>query len=97
MRDPIRLSPPPFREYLSSMKVKISITLSSDIIAAVDRIAGRQGSRSAVVERALRVFLRARERAAVHKRDLATLNRHAAELNAEAADVLEFQTLPDLA
>ncbi len=84
-------------EYFGSMKTKTSVTLSADLVAAVDRLAGRRGSRSAVVERALRAFFRARERAALNARELATLNRHAAELNAEAADVLTFQTLPDLA
>jgi predicted transcriptional regulator len=77
------------------MKAKTSITLSSDLIAAVDELAGRHSSRSAVIERALRAFFRARERATRNARDLATLNRHAAELNAEAADALAAQTLPD--
>jgi metal-responsive CopG/Arc/MetJ family transcriptional regulator len=83
-------------EYFSSMKQKTSITLSRDLLAAVDRLAGRSGSRSAVIERALRAFLRARERSARNRRDVATLNQYAAELNAEASDVLMFQTVSDV-
>lgn len=71
------------------------ITLSRDLLAAVGRLGRRMGSRSAVIERALRAFLHARERSARNRRDVATLNQFAAELNAEASDVLMFQTLPD--
>lgn len=83
--------------YFSSMKTKTFVTLSADLVAAVDRLAGRRGSRSAVVERALRAFFRARERAALNAQELATINQHADELNAEAADVLTYQTLADVA
>jgi metal-responsive CopG/Arc/MetJ family transcriptional regulator len=78
------------------MKTKTSVTLSKEIVAAIDKLAGRRG-RSAVVELALRSFLTERARAAASARDLALLNRHAKELNAEAVDVLAFQTLPDVA
>jgi predicted transcriptional regulator len=77
------------------MKTKTSVTLSRDLVAAVDRLAGRHGSRSAVIERALRIFFRARQRAARNARDLETLNRHSLQLNAEASDVLAFQTMPE--
>jgi hypothetical protein len=48
-----------------------------------------------VIERALRAFFRARGRAARDARDLALLNRHAAELDVEAGEALSDQTLPD--
>lgn len=57
----------------------------------VDRLAGSETSRSAFIERVLRRYLRHRGRAATSARDLERLNRGAAELNAEAADVLEYQ------
>jgi hypothetical protein len=44
---------------------------------------------------AFRAFVCARDRAVRNARDFATLNRHAAELNAEAADTLAAQTVPD--
>lgn len=72
------------------MKTKTSITLSEDLVRALDRLAGGV-SRSAFIERVLRSYVRRQERARAEVRDLALLNRHAEQLNAEAADVLEFQ------
>lgn len=73
------------------MKAKTSITLSEEILAAIDRLAGSRVSRSAYIERILRSFVRQRRRARVEARELAALNRQAERLNAEAADVLEYQ------
>jgi metal-responsive CopG/Arc/MetJ family transcriptional regulator len=73
------------------MKEKTSITLSRDILAKVDRLAGSKHSRSAFIERVLRKYLRDRQRAAAHARDLTRLNRAADRLNLEASDVLEYQ------
>jgi metal-responsive CopG/Arc/MetJ family transcriptional regulator len=73
------------------MKEKTSITLSGDVLAAIDRVAGSRQSRSAFIERVLRDFLRERARAAVQARDLERINAAAQRLNAEAADVLEYQ------
>ena len=73
------------------MKVKTSITLSDDLLAAVDELAGEGGSRSAVIERVLRDHLARRARARLRARELDALNRQADRLNAEAADVLEYQ------
>ena len=73
------------------MKEKTSITLSGDVLAAVDRLAGSKHSRSAFIDRVLREFLRQRARAAVQARDLERINSAAERLNAEAADVLEYQ------
>jgi len=81
--------------YFSSMKTKTSVTLSEDLVAAIDKLAGRRG-RSAVVELALRAFLTGRANAAANARDLALLNRHAKELNAEALEYQAFQTIPDI-
>jgi metal-responsive CopG/Arc/MetJ family transcriptional regulator len=73
------------------MKEKTSITLSGDLLAAIDRIAGSKQSRSAFIERVLRGFLRERARAAVQARDLERINAAAQRLNAEASDVMEYQ------
>ena len=73
------------------MKTKTSITLSADILAAVDRLVRDGESRSALIERALRDFVSERQRARADAKDLAILNRHADSLNAEAADVLGYQ------
>ncbi len=73
------------------MKEKTSISLSKDLLAQVDRLAGSKNSRSAFIERILRNYIRERRRAALHTRDLALINRAAERLNREAADVLEYQ------
>ncbi len=73
------------------MKEKTSITLSADLLAAIDRIAGSKQSRSALIEQVLREFLRERARAAVQARDLERINAAAQRLNADASDALEYQ------
>lgn len=73
------------------MKEKTSITLSGEILAAIDRLAGSKQSRSAFIERVLREFLLERARATVQARDQERINAAAHRLNAEANDVLEYQ------
>jgi metal-responsive CopG/Arc/MetJ family transcriptional regulator len=73
------------------MKVKASITLSKDVLASVDRLAGPGNSRSAFIERILRKYLQVRTRRILNARDLARINKSAAKLNAEALDVLSYQ------
>lgn len=74
------------------MKVKTSITLSEDVLAAADRMASPGESRSAFIERAVRELISGHQRARGDARELAALNRHAARLNTEASDVLGYQT-----
>lgn len=75
------------------MKEKTSVSLSTDVLAGVDRLAGSKHSRSAFIERVLRKYLRERARAAVAARDLKRINAAAERLNAESADVMEYQVL----
>ena len=78
--------------YNGSMKEKTSITLSREVLARIDRLAGSSHSRSAFIENVLRRYLLDRERAAVQASDLERINRAAERLNSEAADVMEYQT-----
>jgi metal-responsive CopG/Arc/MetJ family transcriptional regulator len=78
------------------MKVKASVTLSEDLLRAVDELA-RSSSRSEVIEHALRDFLAARARAARDARDLEIMNAHADAYNVETADLMTYQTWIDLA
>ena len=78
------------------MKVKASVTLSDDLLKAVDDLA-RLSSRSEVIERALREFFDARARAARDARDLEIMNAHADAYNVETADLMTYQTWIDLA
>lgn len=73
------------------MKEKTSITLSTEVLSGIDKLAGDKQSRSSFIERVLRHYLRERARAEVQARDLDCLNRAASRLNAEAADVIEYQ------
>jgi len=73
------------------MKEKTSVTLSSDVLAGIDRLAGSKHSRSALIESVLRRFLQEQARAKRHARDLELINQAADSLNAEAADFLNYQ------
>lgn len=77
------------------MKEKTSVTLSTEVLAGIDRLAGPRYSRSAFIERVLRRFLRERARAEVQARDLQRINQAAERLNAEVADVLDYQASED--
>lgn len=73
------------------MKEKTSITLSSDILAKIDNVAGSRLSRSAFIEGVLRIYFRERARRKIHARDLERINAAADRLNSEAEDVLTYQ------
>jgi metal-responsive CopG/Arc/MetJ family transcriptional regulator len=73
------------------MKVKISITLSSAVLAELDREAGSKVSRSAFIETVLREYFRRKVREAINARDLELINAHADYLNREAEDVARYQ------
>ena len=73
------------------MKEKTSVTLSAEVLTGIDRLAGRNQSRSAFIEDVLRQYLRERARAHRDARDIEIINRHAQELNRDAFDGLEDQ------
>jgi len=73
------------------MKEKTSITLSKEVLAGVDRMAGSKRSRSAFIEDVLTQYLKKRVREQRDARDLALINRHAEQLNQDATDALEYQ------
>jgi metal-responsive CopG/Arc/MetJ family transcriptional regulator len=73
------------------MKKKTSITLSKEVLAGIDRIAGSKQSRSAFIEAVLAQYLRKEARAQIEARDLELINKAADELNAEVEDVLRYQ------
>jgi metal-responsive CopG/Arc/MetJ family transcriptional regulator len=75
------------------MKEKISITLSSDVLASVDKLAGSKRSRSVVIEQAIRSYLRQQASAVAEVDDLQLINAAADQLNIEVADVLEYASV----
>jgi metal-responsive CopG/Arc/MetJ family transcriptional regulator len=74
------------------VRVKTSITLPDDLLREIDR---ENPNRSAFLELAARKLLRATERARRQRSDAAIINKNAARLNQEAADVLEYQSIPE--
>jgi len=72
------------------MKVKTSITLSEDVLRAIDERAEVK-NRSEFIETALRAFLTQVIRNERNARDLHLINDRADALNREALDVLDFQ------
>ena len=73
------------------MKEKTSITLSKEVLAGVDRMAGSKQSRSAFIEAVLAQYLRKQARAQIEACDLELINKASDELNAEVEDVLRCQ------
>ena len=73
------------------MKVKTSVTLSEELIRQIDALSSQYGTRSALIERAVRDFLATAAQRQREAWDLEILHRRAEALNAEAADVLSYQ------
>ncbi len=76
------------------MKVKTSITLSEDLLDAIDKRSSQFKNRSDFIEAALRAYIAQIVRDEQNAKDLAILNRQADRLNQEAADVLAYQVIP---
>jgi len=74
------------------MKEKTSVTLSPDVLTGIDRCVGSNSSRSQFIEHVLRQYLRQQAKAERSARDVAIINKFAAELNADAEDGLEDQS-----
>ena len=73
------------------MKIKTSITLSDEVLKAIDVYVGEYKSRSEFIEIAARKFIAQLVRKEADRRDLELINRHSDSLNAEAEDVLTYQ------
>ena len=62
------------------MKIKTSITLSEDLVKEIDRLLGRKGNRSALVERALRDYLADKKKSS---RDAQTCDKDHSDVKAQ--------------
>ena len=65
-------------------KAKASVTIARELLEAADLVGGQTG-RSALIERALRRYLRYLVAGERRERELALLNTHATRLNSAAA------------
>ena len=68
-----------------------SITLSNEVLKAIDVYVGEYRSRSEFIETAARKFIAQLERKEAERRDLELINSNSDSLNAEAEDVLTYQ------
>ena len=75
------------------MKIKISISISEDLIREIDQVMDSYGSRSGLIEQAIREFIAVKTREKREANDLIILNGRACVLNKEAMDVLHYQTV----
>jgi len=80
------------RRYNYLVRVKTSITLPDELLRQIDR---ESTNRSAFLEQAARKLLRETELARKRRSDAAIINKNADLLNREAADVLEYQSIPE--
>ena len=76
------------------MKVKTSITLSEDLLEAIDQRSAQFKNRSDFIESAIRAYIAQMIRDEQNAKDLAILNLQAERLNQEAIDVLSYQVIP---
>lgn len=76
------------------MKVKTSITLSPETIAAIDALAGVRANRSRVIEQAVIEFVARQRRRQRDANDRQILDHAAQRLNRETEDVLGYQVEP---
>ncbi len=73
------------------MKIKTSITLSDEVLKAIDLHVGAYRSRSEFLEIAARKFITQLEQQKADQRDFEIINKCSDSLNAEAEDVLGYQ------
>jgi metal-responsive CopG/Arc/MetJ family transcriptional regulator len=71
------------------VRVKTSITLPKDLLESIDR---NDPNRSAFIERASRAYLARLEKAKREAKDIQIINSNARRLNAEALDVIAYQS-----
>ncbi len=73
------------------MKVKTSVSLSEELITALDILRGDHTSRSDLIETILHTYVLQRQRDERDERDLAILNANTDRFNTESADFEELQ------
>jgi metal-responsive CopG/Arc/MetJ family transcriptional regulator len=73
------------------MKIKTSITLSKELLSAIDNKSIGHKSRSDFIENALWKYILYILREEQSKKDLEIINHNSDSLNKEAKDVLDYQ------
>ncbi len=70
------------------MKTKTSVTLSEDLLKAIDETVGLHKNRSDFIETVLRAFIAQNIRTTQDRKDSEIIDRNADHLNEEVTDVL---------
>lgn len=73
------------------MKVKTSVTISKQLITAIDKVLNENQNRSTFLETAAWEHIARIRRAKINRRDVALINQYADQLNAETLDTLVYQ------
>ncbi len=73
------------------MKVKTSVTLSEELLNAIDEKSGQNKSRSDFIEKALWIYIEIYLKEVQDRCDLEIINNNSDRLNNEASDVLDYQ------
>jgi len=73
------------------MKVKTSITLSEDLLQAIDQLPDQYRNHSNFLELAAWTYIAQLRRAEQARRDIEIINQRADYLNAEVMDALQYQ------
>ena len=73
------------------MKIKTSITLTEDLVQAIDEYSDQFKNRSAFLETAAWAFVDQLQRAERDAQDIEIINRRTEYLNDEVMDVLTYQ------
>ncbi len=78
--------------YIGGMKIKTSVTLSKELLNAIDNKSLGHKSRSDFIENAVWKYILLILREEQNNKDLEIINQNAESLNKEANDVLDYQT-----
>ncbi len=73
------------------MKIKTSVTLSNELVEAINEYGQPYKNRSDFIEAAIWAFIKQIVRDQQNTRDIEIINRNADRLNEEAQDVLAYQ------
>ncbi|OHD18018.1 MAG: hypothetical protein A2086_15795 [Spirochaetes bacterium GWD1_27_9] len=73
------------------MKIKTSITISSELLQQIDKLYNHSINRSLFIENAVKYYLEKQIRDKRNELDLEIINKNSEDLNLEAEDTLLYQ------
>ena len=76
---------------MSATKVKTSVSISREVLDAIDGLVGDTGQRSALVEQAVIEYIARHRRQKRGEQDRRLIDRHAEDLERDVEESLDFQ------